>query len=124
MQHARQQVLAVRPDQPPLAFSRILCPVACSSVSRRDLNSLARGFWQAIDRGQGVSQPGSDRSRKCRSLGCFALFYVDRPIGTRIPDQAAWKSAVVNQMLRILPVRAWLDMTKDTPSCKYRTYPV
>ena len=47
MQHARQPVLAVRPDQPPLAFCRILCPIDCSSASRRALNNairLARTF--------------------------------------------------------------------------------
>jgi universal stress protein E len=47
VQHARQPVLAVRPGQPSSAIRRILCPVDCSSVSRRALKNairLARAF--------------------------------------------------------------------------------
>jgi len=46
-QHARQPVLAVRPERQLGSFQRILCPVDCSPVSRRALNNairLARAF--------------------------------------------------------------------------------
>lgn len=42
VQHARQPVLAVRPDQPPLPFSHVLCPIDCSSVSGRALRNAIR----------------------------------------------------------------------------------